>query len=100
MSCLNILPWSREVARLAIGSLDLEPSLGRRSSESLSALGWESDVDEQRRVAAALGYAAHVTHHLAGYLGVPLRYPIVPASSRSTILDCHVAGLPARFHIS
>ena len=35
----------------------------------------------------ALGYAAHVTHHLAGYLDVPLKYPIRPANSRSAVKD-------------
>ena len=32
-------------------------------------------------------YAAHVTHHLAEYLGVPLKYPIRPANSRSAVLE-------------
>ena len=77
----------REIARLAIGALDLEPTIGRQRSENLAALGRESEKDEEVRLAVALGYAAHVTHHLAGYLDVPLKYPIRPANSRSAVQD-------------
>ncbi|CAL8574165.1 hypothetical protein XPA_000135 [Xanthoria parietina] len=37
--------------------------------------------------AAALGYAAHVTHVLSLYLSIHLPYPITPCGSSSTIYD-------------
>jgi len=84
------LTWEsarREVARLAIGTLSLEPYIERQKSDNLASLGRQSDKEKDMRLAAALGYAAHVTHHLAGYLGVPLKYPIKPANSRSAVVE-------------
>ena len=78
---------SREIARLAIGSLTLEPYLARQNSDNLPVLGQQSNKDKEIKLAAALGYAAHVTHNLAGYLGVPLKYPIQPANSHSIIIS-------------
>lgn len=49
-------------------------------------LGQQSEKEKEARLAAALGYAAHVTHHLAVYLGVPLKYPIRPANSHSAMI--------------
>ena len=75
------------MARLAIGSLSLEPYLARQSSEALPVLGQQSDREKEIKLAAALGYAAHVTHHLAAYLGVPLKYPIKPSNSHSVVIS-------------
>jgi len=47
--------------------------------------------DEQ--VAIALGFTCHLINMLAYYLGVPLRFPMIPMSSRSTIRDPITASL-------
>ncbi len=83
---LDSVVWCREVARLAIGSLSLEPYLERQNSDNLHVIGQQSDKEKEIKLAAALGYAAHVTHHLAQYLGVPLKYPIKPSNSHSVIM--------------
>lgn len=44
--------WRREVARLAIGGLDLPPVLGRRGLDGL--LGWEGNPEEELRCAGDL----------------------------------------------
>ena len=36
---------------------------------------------------AALGYVAHLTHHLAVYLDVPLRFPLRLRNSHSWVLQ-------------
>lgn len=82
----KLLLWFREIARLAIGSLSLEPYLDRQHSDNLPVIGQQSDKEKEIKLAAALGYAAHVTFHLAQFLGVPLRYPIRPSNSRSVII--------------
>lgn len=51
------------------------------------SVGWDGDADEEQRVAAALGYAAHAAERLAAYLDVPLRFPLRPRASRSAVLD-------------
>ncbi|GAA5910087.1 hypothetical protein JCM8208_000951 [Rhodotorula glutinis] len=38
-------------------------------------------------LSSALGYAAHVTHLVAAYLGVPLCYPLRCRASRSVVVD-------------
>ncbi|KAI8812365.1 UV radiation resistance protein and autophagy-related subunit 14-domain-containing protein [Cladochytrium replicatum] len=45
-----------------------------------------SGLDEEK-VATALGHTAHLVSVIAYYLELPLRYPIQPMSSRSTISD-------------
>ncbi|GBF94205.1 hypothetical protein Rsub_06475 [Raphidocelis subcapitata] len=72
-------------ARLQICGLELGLDLARRSLAG--SLGWDGESDEEQRVAAALGYVAAVTERLAWYLGVPLRFPLVPRGSRSAVLD-------------
>ncbi|CAB4463406.1 unnamed protein product [Rhizophagus irregularis] len=47
--------------------------------------------DEQ--VATALGFTCHLINMLAYYLGVPLRFPMTPMSSRSSIRDPITASL-------
>ncbi|CAI2179646.1 2858_t:CDS:10 [Funneliformis geosporum] len=47
--------------------------------------------DEQ--VATALGFTCHLTYMLAYYLCVPIRFPMIPMSSRSTIRDPISASL-------
>ena len=39
------------------------------------------------RAAAALGYVAAMVDRLAGYLDVPLRYPLLLLGSRSAVLE-------------
>jgi hypothetical protein len=46
---------------------------------------YEGQNDEM--IATALGYTAHLVSMLAYYLEIPLRYPIIPMCSRSTIKD-------------
>ena len=41
----------------------------------------------EEEVASALGWTAHFVWLLAGYLGVPLRYPVSPVGGRSLIRD-------------
>ncbi|CAJ0749234.1 3753_t:CDS:2 [Entrophospora sp. SA101] len=45
------------------------------------------DGCDEEKIATALGFAAHFVQMLAYYLDTPLRFPITPMSSRSTILD-------------
>jgi hypothetical protein len=64
-------------------------------------MGWGGDLDEEARVAAALGYVAHIVALLSSYLDVPLRYPLIPSSSRSFIIDpapVHSASLDTQVH--
>ncbi|CAG8745593.1 11448_t:CDS:2, partial [Ambispora leptoticha] len=49
--------------------------------------------DEQ--IATALGFTCHLTQMLAFYLAIPLRFPMTPMSSRSTIYDPISATIPA-----
>jgi len=42
---------------------------------------------EEEDVATALGWTAHLVYLLAGYLCVPLRYPVQPVGGRSLIRD-------------
>jgi len=48
---------------------------------------------DDETVSTALGFASHLIHMLAYYLEVPLRFPIRPMSSRSTISDPITASL-------
>lgn len=71
--------------RLLVCGLELHPNLARRGLEG--TMGWGGDYDEEQRVAAALGYVAHIVDRLAAFLDIPLRFPVVPAVSKSTICD-------------
>ncbi|CAG8497673.1 10442_t:CDS:2 [Cetraspora pellucida] len=42
---------------------------------------------DEDQVATALGFTCHLIHMLAYYLGVPLRFPMTPMSSKSIIRD-------------
>jgi len=48
---------------------------------------------DDEKVATALGFTCHLINMLAYYLGVPLRFPMIPMSSRSTIRDPITASL-------
>jgi hypothetical protein len=76
---------SREVARLAVGGLELEPDLARRAADPDG--GWRVGHVEAERAAAALGYVARLTQRLAHLLDVPLRYPLRFANSRSSVFS-------------
>jgi len=78
-------PQSPAVDRLLVGGLELPSTLSKRGLQG--SMGWGGDLDEEARVAAALGYVAHVVSLLSTYLDVPLRYPLLPRSSRSLIID-------------
>jgi UV radiation resistance-associated gene protein len=41
----------------------------------------------EEEVATALGWTAHLVYLLAGYLWIPLRYPVQPIGGRSLIKD-------------
>ncbi|KAK9915911.1 hypothetical protein WJX75_005884 [Coccomyxa subellipsoidea] len=75
----------REVARLAVGGLELEPDLARRAADPDG--GWRVGHVEAERAAAALGYVARLTQRLAHLLDVPLRYPLRFANSRSSVFS-------------
>ncbi|KAF6258716.1 hypothetical protein COO60DRAFT_1089462 [Scenedesmus sp. NREL 46B-D3] len=82
--------------RLLVAGLELPANLSKRGLQG--SMGWGGDFDEEARVAAALGYVAHMVQLLSIYLEVPLRYPLLPRSSRSSILDhapSHHQGLEA-----
>ena len=42
---------------------------------------------DDERIATALGHTAHLLTVLSYYLDIPLRYYMIPMSSRSTIWD-------------
>ena len=46
---------------------------------------------------AALGYVAHLTHHLAIYLDVPLRFPLRLGNSHSWVLHHPLASSSIRW---
>ncbi|KAL6760852.1 hypothetical protein V8C86DRAFT_3024167 [Haematococcus lacustris] len=71
--------------QLLVLGLELPEDLARRSLEG--AVGWSGSFDEEQRVAAALGYVAHLVDALAVYLDIPLRYALRPRLSTSLILD-------------
>ncbi|KAI9362074.1 UV radiation resistance protein and autophagy-related subunit 14-domain-containing protein [Zopfochytrium polystomum] len=56
----------------------------------------EFSGSDDERISTALGFVAHLVSIMARYLEVPLRYPLNPMSSRSTILDrvskVHIGG--------
>ena len=66
--------------RLLVGGLELE------SASLLSRRGMLQD-GEEARVAAALGYVAHITTCLSRVLDVPLRYPLLARGGRSAVVD-------------
>ncbi|BDA44341.1 hypothetical protein COCOBI_05-5250 [Coccomyxa sp. Obi] len=75
----------REVARLAVGGLELEPDVVRRAADPDG--GWRVGGPEAERAAAALGYVARLVQRLASLLDVPLRYPLRFANSRSSVFS-------------
>jgi hypothetical protein len=54
-------------------------------SDASEKLGY--GISDLEQVGVALGFAAHLVVILAKYLHIPLRYPIIPMSSRSVIFD-------------
>lgn len=77
---------------LAIGGLYLPPALYRDRPNEDVPNPLDSDPEQTRRTASALGYVAHVTALLGLYLDIPLRYPVRAAESKSAVLD---AAAPA-----
>ena len=71
-------------ARLAVVGLEIPVNIVRHILHGQDGL---NSPDEETRLAAALGYIAHIVSHLSRYLDVPLRYPLVPAMSTSTLRD-------------
>lgn len=70
--------------RLAIGGLELHPSVWRKA---IDADGYDWDAREDKEAGIALGFLAHMIDRIAAYLDVPLRYHIRFQGSTSTILD-------------
>ncbi|CAG8542227.1 9964_t:CDS:10 [Paraglomus brasilianum] len=50
---------------------------------------------DDERIATALGFTCHLVRMIAYYLEIPLRFPITPMSSRSSIRDPISASIPA-----
>ena len=72
--------------RLLVAGLELSPQVAKRGLEG--SMGWDgAHHDEEQRVAAALGYVAAMVRLVAGYLDVPLRFPLAVRSSRSWVAD-------------
>ena len=61
------------------------PPRHHKPSKLLLSLSPEPTRVEQLGV--ALGYVAHLVHHLGKILFIPLLYPIRPQGSKSVILD-------------
>ena len=70
--------------QLAVAGLEITPNIVRHILHGQDGL---SSPDEDIRVAAALGYVAHIVALLSRYLDVPLRYSLTPAMSTSTLQD-------------
>jgi uncharacterized DUF497 family protein len=47
---------------------------------------------DEEKIATGLGYVCHLVQLLSKYLDIPLRYPMVPMMSRSTIQDVVVSS--------
>ncbi|CAJ0759063.1 19977_t:CDS:2 [Entrophospora sp. SA101] len=58
-----------------------------RLAPEISPFSYKIFGCDEEKIATALGFAAHFVQMLAYYLDTPLRFPITPMSSRSTILD-------------
>ncbi|CAG8585070.1 8819_t:CDS:10, partial [Paraglomus occultum] len=50
---------------------------------------------DDERIATALGFTCHLVRMIAYYLEIPLRFPITPMSSRSSIRDPISSSIPA-----
>ncbi|GAX84891.1 hypothetical protein CEUSTIGMA_g12312.t1 [Chlamydomonas eustigma] len=74
-------------AKLSIVGLEIPPQLVRLILHGEDGLGGPGSPDEEARMAAALGYMAHMVERLAFYLDVPLRYPLLPRLSKSLLRD-------------
>ena len=89
-------PQYRQESRLSIGGLELDAAAWRRAVAGLGPGaddgGVEIDPQDDQATAVALGYVAHLLARLAAYLDVPLRYPLRPRGSRSSVWD---SWLPA-----
>ena len=72
-------------SRLSVVGLEIPPDLIRRILHD--GPGGPGSTDEEQRIAAALGYMAHIVERLAAYLDVPLRYPLTPRMSSSVLHD-------------
>ena len=59
--------------------------ISRQRSEGLVNVNWQSEQDLDDKASAALGYAVHVVHHLSEYLGIPLKFPVHAANSKSGV---------------
>lgn len=73
---------TREISKLCIVGLELDPYV-----TSVRPTTWTDESPDFPYVTSCIAYIALATHHMAMYLGIPLRYPIRYFSSRSFILD-------------
>eukprot|EP00741_Cyanophora_paradoxa_P023095 tig00021537_g22305.t1 len=73
-----------------LGSEVLHPLI---AGAPLPDSGIEALYVEEDSASAALGHVAHALRAAANYLAVPLRYPLLPRSSRSLVVDeCPPSG--------
>jgi hypothetical protein len=80
-------------ARLSVAGLEIPANLVRRILHGEDGLGGPGSPDEEQRVAAALGYVAHIVERLAAYLDIPLRYPPIHPPLCAGAIDAGPASL-------
>ena len=77
---------------VSICGLELDSSVIKKNKDTM--LDNESGNNAER-LAAALGYVAHILQLLSVYFDIPLRYPVRPVNSRSYICDIVPVSLVA-----
>ncbi|PLN78434.1 hypothetical protein BDW42DRAFT_202128 [Aspergillus taichungensis] len=103
----------RRIAEDLLAIYPIEPVADRPLAFTIAGLALPNsdftDVTDRDRLAAALGWTAHLVHLLSLYLSAPVPYPIHPAQSQSQIHDpisvdlaprrypLHPGPAPARF---
>ena len=75
---------AQQPIHLSVVGIELPADLVRRI---LHGLDGQVGPDEETRIAAALGYIAHILDRLSFYLDIPLRFPLTPAMSKSILHD-------------
>lgn len=81
----------RRIAEDLLAIYPIEPVADRPLAFTIAGLALPNSdftaVDDRDRLAAALGWTAHLVHLLSLYLSAPVPYPIHPALSQSQIHD-------------
>lgn len=76
----------RDEMKLTVLGMTLNPAVWKHAFDPE---GYEWDPGEDRNAAVVLGIVAALVDKLAGYLNVPLRYPLLLRGSTSAIMDNH-----------